>query len=299
VGALLVHYRAPRLVASVVESLAAAGIPAVVADNSGELRGAPFSVVDCGGNVGFGAGCNRAAEALGPGIDTICLHNPDVVPDPAAVVRLAGHLGPGRAAVAPAVRTDGLVRTRGFHVPGVAREAWVARRATRPAPRAGEAPRDRAVGGRGRRFGTAALLVVDRGAFAAVGGFDERYFLYGEDLDLWVRLQRAGAAPGFAPDVVVEHRAKSGSEMDAGTRELLRRLGVELFAELHRRTGWRPLRAVHRLAGPPEADPDLVALVEEQWRSGAAPSAVLGAVRAHLAVATGRPPIPEVSPNGR
>ena len=38
----------------------------------------------------------------------------------------------------------------------------------------------------------AVSILVRRDAFDAIGGFDERYFLYGEDLDLCRRLRGAG-----------------------------------------------------------------------------------------------------------
>ena len=41
-------------------------------------------------------------------------------------------------------------------------------------------------------FGSGAALVVRREAWEAAGGFDPDYFMYGEDLDLGLRLRLAG-----------------------------------------------------------------------------------------------------------
>jgi N-acetylglucosaminyl-diphospho-decaprenol L-rhamnosyltransferase len=52
-----------------------------------------------------------------------------------------------------------------------------------------------------------AFLLVRREAWDAVGGFDERQWMYAEDLDLGWRLARAGWATRYVPAAVVEHRS--------------------------------------------------------------------------------------------
>jgi GT2 family glycosyltransferase len=52
----------------------------------------------------------------------------------------------------------------------------------------------------------ATAVLVRRTAFEAVGGFDESYFLYGEDLDLCRRLRAAGWRLVALPVVWARHR---------------------------------------------------------------------------------------------
>jgi GT2 family glycosyltransferase len=49
------------------------------------------------------------------------------------------------------------------------------------------------------------LVLFRRAALDAVGGFDERYFMYAEDLDICRRLRDAGWKVGLDPRVRVEH----------------------------------------------------------------------------------------------
>jgi N-acetylglucosaminyl-diphospho-decaprenol L-rhamnosyltransferase len=50
-----------------------------------------------------------------------------------------------------------------------------------------------------------AAMLVDHAAFRAVGGFDEKLFLYKEDEDLCLRLRAAGASIIYEPAVTVRH----------------------------------------------------------------------------------------------
>lgn len=50
-----------------------------------------------------------------------------------------------------------------------------------------------------------AAMAIRRSAFAAVGGFDESFFMYSEEIDFCYRLQRAGWATHFAPVGAIYH----------------------------------------------------------------------------------------------
>jgi N-acetylglucosaminyl-diphospho-decaprenol L-rhamnosyltransferase len=51
-----------------------------------------------------------------------------------------------------------------------------------------------------------AVLLIQKAAFAALGGFDENLFLYKEDEDLCLRLRRAGGHVIYEPAAVVRHQ---------------------------------------------------------------------------------------------
>jgi N-acetylglucosaminyl-diphospho-decaprenol L-rhamnosyltransferase len=50
-----------------------------------------------------------------------------------------------------------------------------------------------------------AATLIDRDLFLGLGGFDERFFCYCEDVDLGYRLRLAGEATLLLPDAVVAH----------------------------------------------------------------------------------------------
>jgi N-acetylglucosaminyl-diphospho-decaprenol L-rhamnosyltransferase len=63
------------------------------------------------------------------------------------------------------------------------------------------------------------FMLIRREAFAQVGGFDERYFMYCEDFDLCARLRLAGWTLQAEPSVSVLHLAQRASQ--AALRPLL------------------------------------------------------------------------------
>ena len=60
-------------------------------------------------------------------------------------------------------------------------------------------------------FASGAAMVVRRAAWDAAGGFDARYFMYGEDLDLSLRLRLAGWGVGIVPAARVGARLRASS----------------------------------------------------------------------------------------
>lgn len=81
-----------------------------------------------------------------------------------------------------------------------------------------------------------AFLLLRREAFDEIGGFDERQWMYAEDLDLGWRLARAGWKTVYVPEAHVGHRARAstsqlwGEETDAAWN-------ASTYAWLERRRG--------------------------------------------------------------
>ena len=156
------------------------------------------TVIESGDNLGFAGGCHAGVRASTAPL--ILLLNPDAVPAPGCMDALRAcaidrpHWGAWQALVT--MPDEQVVNTAGnvVHYLGF---GW-AGECGRPVARIDPHPHE--VG-----FASGAALVVRREAWDAVGGFDERYFMYGEDLDLSLRLRLAGWGVGIAPAARVAH----------------------------------------------------------------------------------------------
>jgi N-acetylglucosaminyl-diphospho-decaprenol L-rhamnosyltransferase len=58
---------------------------------------------------------------------------------------------------------------------------------------------------------TGCLLLVPKSEWDELGGFDERFFMYGEDADLALRARKRGLRPAITPDAVVTHEVGASS----------------------------------------------------------------------------------------
>jgi lipopolysaccharide/colanic/teichoic acid biosynthesis glycosyltransferase len=185
--------------------------------------------------------------------DYLVLVNPDVsIASPDSLVRMVAHLEehPDAAAVAPRLlNPDGSPQSSARVVPTLgmmlARQTklgatrWGRVRAQRylqlPDRRAGHTPVEWALG---------AALVIRRRDFDRVGGFDDGFFLYFEDVDLCVRLRRAGSQVHYLPSVSLVHRhhrqssAANGSVAQSPVRRAHVRSAVRFFAK-HPRFAFR------------------------------------------------------------
>ena len=177
-------------------------------------------------NPGFGAGQNQGVTR--GSAPYVLLLNPDAELRPVAVAGGVALLErePDVAAVQGAIlgRDDAPERSAGqalspVHLVGraVAAKAllrWtVVRRAVRVLPGLRDTVDRQVVAARDVDSLAATAVLVRRAAYEAIGGFDEGYFLYGEDADLCMRLRRAGWRIVALPETWATHAsgASSGS----------------------------------------------------------------------------------------
>lgn len=87
------------------------------------------------------------------------------------------------------------------------------------------------------------FLLIRRSLWTALGGFDARYWMYGEDADLCLRAARLGARPVITPDAAIMHLVGAASATRADKVVMVARARVSLMRD-HWPAFWRPL-------GPP------------------------------------------------
>ena len=75
------------------------------------------------------------------------------------------------------------------------------------------------------------LMLVERTLFHALEGFDPRYFLYSEDVDLSIRARRIGARPLAFPGASVVHIGGASSSSESQRIRILR--GKMTYAHRH------------------------------------------------------------------
>jgi GT2 family glycosyltransferase len=100
--------------------------------------------------------------------------------------------------------------------------------------------------GRRRAVGmlSGAALMVRREVIDEVGGFDERFHMYGEDNEWCLRITRAGWLLLFEPEAVIMHHGAASSEKRWDSLEKLR-VQVEAFLLFQRRYIPRRRRVVN------------------------------------------------------
>ena len=194
-------------------------VSVIMADN-GSTDGAPEEAMGrypnarllrTGANLGYGTAVNRAVAEIGPEAEFFVVANPDVQWGPRCIDILleAAARWPRAGALGPLIRDpDGSVYPSARHLPSLIRGGmhavigplWKSNPWTAAYRQDRLEPSERPVG-----WLSGSCLLLRRAAFDEVDGFDERYFMYMEDVDLGDRLGKAGWQNVYVPSAEILH----------------------------------------------------------------------------------------------
>ena len=223
--ALTALHRIPNLPIMVVDNASADASAAIAERRNARLIRLPK-------NLGFAAAANRGARCCDA--DLLCFLNPDCLLDEATVAAAAAALGTDPMACAvPDFRHDAelvagcqpgysqwkvladILETNGW------RPDWIARLKARPDYH-----------DHTWHWPLGTCLFVRRAFFEQLGGFDESYFLYMEDVDFGRRLCAAGGI--VVPlGIPVRHLSMRGAEVSRARRMKLLNGNRIRFARKH------------------------------------------------------------------
>jgi N-acetylglucosaminyl-diphospho-decaprenol L-rhamnosyltransferase len=180
-------------------------------------------------NLGYGRAANWVLQASGG--ELVCVSNADVLPEPGALAALAG-VARGESKVGMVGPVFGGDTDR-YHaaLPGTATmlvRIFAGAFGERPQP----SPAVGAVVEVGQPSG--ACFVVRRDTWEELGGFDEGFFLWYEDVDLAKRLHDAGNRNLIVGSAHVGHAgAKAFVQIDRREQQAIRLRSVERYIRLH------------------------------------------------------------------
>lgn len=213
-------------------------------DPEGAARIAALPGVDelviAGANLGYGGGMNRLARTVDPAVEWLLICNPDVRFTDGSISELlaaaarhgtAGLFGP-QVRAADGVRYPSARRFPSLRT-GVGHALFGRLWPSNPWTQRYHFLVDTAAPEQAVDWLSGACLLTRRSAFDSVGGFDEGYFMYFEDVDLAYRLRKAGWGAVYCPDAIVIH---SGAHATSGQSERMRRVHHESARRyVHRR----------------------------------------------------------------
>lgn len=252
-AAVIVNYRAGSLLTDCVRSVladsSAGEVELVVVDNGSDdgsidellLAMPTVRVITAPGNVGYARAANLGIAATRAAV--VAVLNPDLTMDPGTAKALLARFDeePALGACGPRVRNlDGSDYPSARRSPTVALAVahgllglwWPSNPfTTRYRELNADPAQPRSVD-----WVSGAAIWLRRRALDAVGGWDERYFMYMEDLDLCWRLRRSGFDVAYEPAGAVTHVQGASTS----------RVPYRMLAQ-HHRSAWQFAR--RRLTG--------------------------------------------------
>lgn len=195
------------------------------------------AVIENGRNLGFAAGCNVGlGQALAQAADYALLLNNDTLVEPDMLDQLVAAAGrlPDAGLLAPQMRYAD--RPEAVWFSASRRHPWTLE--ARDFGPHGPRRHHQATGpvAVDYIFGTAMLLPAR--ALRRVGGFDEAFFMYYEDMDLCLRLQAAGFQLYYVPQARLYHQVSASTTGAAPLRYGYKARSSIIFFRKHVR-GWR------------------------------------------------------------
>jgi GT2 family glycosyltransferase len=199
-------------------------------------------VIALGANTGFAAASNRGIEAA-VGCDAVATINTDIELEPDWLARMEARLAAEPRSAAVACKMVDLADPKLIYDAGdILRRDGVCE----------QRGRFRGDDGRwdepGEVFAACAgAALYRRDAVLALGGFDERFFAYLEDVDLGLRLRLAGWACAYEPAVARHAGSGSSGQLRRPVATLVARNTLLLVARAFP-WRWAPLVAYRQLA---------------------------------------------------
>lgn len=220
VAAIVVNYNAGRALLDCVNSLRAEGLGTVVVVDNQSHDGSTAAlaaadpdarIIPTGANLGYGTAANRGVATVDQ--PYVLILNPDAAVEPGTVKALVNALerDPRLAIVGPRIeQPDGTLYPSARRFPDLAVAAGHAFLGlVAPQNRFSRAYKltdwDHAHAGE-VDWVSGSCLMARRQAYGALGGFDEAYFMYAEDVDLCWRAWKAGWRVAYEPAGRVVHR---------------------------------------------------------------------------------------------
>ncbi|GAA3847314.1 MULTISPECIES: glycosyltransferase family 2 protein [Amycolatopsis] len=211
-------------------------------------------VLRIGENLGYGGGANRGVATLDDSYGWIVIANPDLEWEPGSLDTLveAAQRWPRGGAFGPLIRDpDGTVYPSARLLPSLGRgvghavfgKIWPANPWTRAYRQEHAAPAERTSG-----WLSGSCQLIRREAWDSVGGFDTRYFMYFEDVDLGDRIGRAGWHNVYVPSAAVTHIG--GKATSRAPKKMLAAhhdSAYRYLADRHRGLAWKPVLAAVKL----------------------------------------------------
>ena len=248
VGVVTVSFGSDLVLPGLLDSIPGAVLgpfALVVADNQPHVGASAALAAAAGGtyvplpdNPGYGAGMNAGVALLPPSVEWVLIANPDVTLGAGSVAALVarGDTDPEIASVGPVVRTaEGEVYPSARSVPsirtGVGHALFSGIWPSNPWTAAYRNDTETVPTLRDSGWLSGSCQLVRRSAFEELGGFDDTYFMYFEDVDLGFRFRRAGYRNVYEPAAEVTHSGAHSTGRDSARMIVAHHASARRFIE--------------------------------------------------------------------